>query len=122
MPDNYHAWLADAQLPISYQDAIQRERSSLHIQTPIRSTLAKYKGVCMACGNYCFCSVIHKYYCTVDVLIYTRINLYDFRIFKENVYFRPCKLNNRFLVQVNEQNQARHKAFYFIFYRNLLLE
>ena len=35
---------------------------------------------------------------------------------------RPCKLNNRFLVQVNEQNQARHTAFYFIFYRNLLLE
>ena len=28
---------------------------------------------------------------------------------------RPCKLNNRFLVQVNEQNQARHKAFYFYF-------
>ena len=31
------------------------------------------------------------------------------------LYIRPCKLNNRFLVQVNEQNQARHKAFYLYF-------
>ena len=31
------------------------------------------------------------------------------------IYIRPCKLNNRFLVQVNEQNQARHKAFFNFF-------
>ena len=38
----------------------------------------------------------------------------------ELLTLRPCKLNNRFLVQVNEQNQARHKAFFKFFYRNLL--
>ena len=32
-----------------------------------------------------------------------------------NTTIRPCKLNNQFLVQVNEQNQARHKAFFNFF-------
>ena len=34
---------------------------------------------------------------------------------------RPCKLNKQFLVQGNEQDWARHKAFYLIFSSGTLI-